>query len=48
MLKQLREWLGLNLREAMELESERYRYLRAVRPDDFGCTDAECWEGTYS
>jgi hypothetical protein len=47
-LKLLREWLGVGLREAMEIHLARYRQLRDEHPDDFSCTDEEYWAGVYS
>ena len=47
-LKRLRKWLGVSLREAMEIHFERYEHLRRTRPDDFPCSDEEFWEGVYS
>lgn len=46
-LVRIREASGVSLKDALDLLSERYRLLRAERPDEFCCSSEEYWEGFY-
>ena len=44
-IDQIRTACGISLRDAADLNRERYRQLRGERPEAFHCTDEEYWSG---
>lgn len=44
----IRKYTGIGIKDAIDINHNRYQQLRETRPLDFKCSDEEYWQGYYS